>query len=165
MEYSWKKLSPAEAAAQSSGGDPAKLPWGFFSSDDRSIGGAGMFSWFGTAKELLAFVSEVILSLPEAGDVETEAKIKRCRERIANLQTPDSALLEDINEVLDSEDFGIEWWGNFDQLCEAGDEFSKQMRIRYHDPDGDSEEEDCNAIDKASRENFAQFVSEYSTGG
>lgn len=50
MEYSWQKLSPAEAAAQSSGGDLAKLPWGFFSSDDLSVGGYGTFSWFGTQK-------------------------------------------------------------------------------------------------------------------
>lgn len=107
----------------------------------------------------------MILSLPEAGDVETDAKIKRCRERIAKLRKPDSALREDINEVLEIEDFGIEWWGNFDQLCEADDEFSKLMRIRYHDRDGDSEAEDFNTIDKASREKFAQFVLEYSTGG
>lgn len=161
MKYTWQELSPKEAAEQAAGGNPAETPWGFFSSDDLSIGGAGGFSWFATADELLAFVSEVILSLPEISDDKMGAKIKQCREKIAKLQKPDSALLVDLNEVLESEDFGIEWWGYFDQLCEGEDHFSEMMRVRFYDPDDESDEENSTPINASLRNKFAEFLSSY----
>lgn|GEM_PF-3584465 len=165
MKYAWQELPPREAAEQAAGGDPNKLPWGFFSSDDLSIGGAGGFCWFTTAAELLAFVSEVILALPEPGDNQIDAEIKQCRESISNLEVPDLDLLDDINEILTSEEFGIEWWGNFEQLCQNEGDFEEVIRARFRDPDDEADEPNPTPISPTSRNKFAEFIIEYTVGG
>lgn len=114
---------------------PEKDSWGLFAYSDAPPvicgSGIGAFSWFDSRIDMIEFVAENLAwwhpapSSMEPMEIATGVKaiLKETDPTIADLEQ----LRSDLNEFMQNM-WQIEWWGQFQDLCEGAGEFPTKIR-------------------------------------
>jgi hypothetical protein len=124
--------------------DPETTSWGLFAYSDAPPNvcgsGLGSFQWFQAKAEMLRFVRDFMAWWnPAPSSMEPEDIAEGVQSVISDAgETPDLAeLRERLNDFMGNM-WHIEWWGQFNELCESADEFPLKVRHNFlddQDPD------------------------------
>ena len=125
--YSWQNMDYGKAGELVHNRDPRKCNWGYFASDTLPESGVGLFFWFESPAELLAFIVEI-----ETRALPDKKKVKKVQELIKRIKFKNKLteeLRKQINNIL--ADIEIKWWGKFSDLCSGKSKFSREVINSY----------------------------------
>jgi hypothetical protein len=126
--YSWQNIDYGKAGELAHGRDPRKFIWGYFASDTLPESGVGLFFWFESPAELLAFIMDI-----ETLAISDKKKVKKVQDLIKRINFENKLteeLRKQINNILG--DIEIKWWGRFSDLCSGKSKFSKSVLNSYY---------------------------------
>jgi hypothetical protein len=143
--------------------DPRQFGFGIFSHDDWA-GGAGLFSWFDSASELLDAIPTYFPALnrdpgeQDFADYRSELAAIRDRARPADELT--NHLRMQFNRVMEN-DSVIKWWGTFNQLRSGRSKFAINMRESFHECYSEEQRPLSRSIREQELDNFVEFLRGY----
>jgi hypothetical protein len=167
LEQRYAKAVEALDAASSV--TPKRWLYGLYTYDDGpgwAGGGQGMFGWFETWDELLAFVAEHLAYAcgHDHGDsVQAEANARATLDELQAGRIDASAARMAVNVALQWF-MQVEWWGKAEELLSDPGEFAQRLRAEWREANDEQhgEEEDLGRpIDEESAEEFLDSLEGY----
>jgi len=128
--YVWENMDYGKAGSLVHERDPRKFSWGYFASDTLPQSGIGLFCWFESPAELIAFIANI-----EAQVLTDKEKVKEIKKVLKRIKL-NGGLTTDLRKQINSElnDIEIKWWGTFSDLCSGKNKFSREMLNAYFGP-------------------------------
>jgi hypothetical protein len=132
--YGWQNLDYGKAGALIRDRDPRKYGWGYFATDTIPESEVGLFFWFESPAELLAFIANI-----ETQALQDKEKVKKVKE-ILKGSTVNRGLTRGLRKQLNDQlkDIQIKWWGKFSELYSGKTKFSQKLISAYFGPDSKS---------------------------
>ena len=126
--FEWQNLDYGEAGKLVHERDPRNYNWGYFASDTLPQSGIGLFFWFESPEELLAFIAKI-----ETQAFSDKEKAKKVKEAIKGFNLK-GKFTTDLQRQLNNElnDIEIKWWGKFSDLCSGKNKFSRDLLKAYY---------------------------------
>jgi len=128
--YAWQNMDYGKAGSLVHDRDPRKFSCGYFANDTLPESGVGLFFWFESPAELLAFIANIETQvLPDKG------KAKKVQKILAGLNL-NRGLTTDLRKLINNElnDIEIKWWGKFSDLYSGKSKFSREILNSYFGP-------------------------------
>jgi hypothetical protein len=125
--YLWQNLEYGKAGAMVHERDPREYGWGYFATDTIPGSGVGLFVWFETPAELLAFLEKIEVQGLE--DKQTAKEVVKIIKKAELKDTLTEDLRKQTNKAL--KDIEIKWWGKFTDLYTGKNKFSREILTAY----------------------------------